>query len=118
LVSVDDGTVTCLSEGGDGDSPIGQGERIAISHDGSWVAFTTRATNLGVPQNDVVLVSTRTGARIAGSAQTTGSVTVPSISTTGAYLAFGSSVPLDVRFASSGMFVRFTEDARAFFWSP
>lgn len=118
LVALDDGSVTCLSEGGDGDSPIGQGERIALSHDGARAAFTTRATNLGVPQNDVVLVSTTTGARTAGSAQTTGSVTVPSISTTGAYLAFGSSVPLDVRFTSSGMFVRFTEDARAFFWGP
>ena len=118
LVSLDDGSVTCLSEGGDGDSPIGQGERIAISRDGAWVAFTTRATNLEAPPNDVVLRNVRTGEIVAGSAQAAGSVSVPSLSATGAYLAFGSSVPLDVRFSSSGMFVRFTEGARAFFWSP
>lgn len=118
LASLDDGSVRCLSEGGDGDSPIGQGERIAISRDGEWVAFTTRATNLGAPQNDVVLMNVRTGETLAGSAQSGGSVSVPSLSTTGAYLAFGSSQPLDARFSSSGMFVRFTEGARAFFWSP
>ena len=34
---------------GNADSPIGQGEKIAISYDGNYAAYSTKATNLGVP---------------------------------------------------------------------
>ena len=40
---------------GSGDSPIGQGEKIAISYNGSWVAFSTNATNLGVHAGNIVM---------------------------------------------------------------
>ena len=32
---------------GDGDSPVGQGERVALSYDGTWMAFRSQASNLG-----------------------------------------------------------------------
>ncbi len=34
---------------GNGDSPIGQGQKIAISYDGQCTAFNTKAKNLGAP---------------------------------------------------------------------
>ena len=46
---------------GNSDSPIGQGEKIAITFDGSWVAFSTNATNLGVPAANIVMHSRLTG---------------------------------------------------------
>jgi hypothetical protein len=45
-----------------------------------------------------------------------GSIGVPSISINAAYVAFGASTSLDARFSSSGLFVRFTDLARAWWW--
>ena len=110
--------VSVASDGtqGNADSPVGQGERVALSFDGQWVAFTTMASNLGVPANNVVLVNAVTGETRALSSSTSGSVGPPAMSRRGAYVTFGASNALDARFASSGLFARFTDLARSWFW--
>jgi Tol biopolymer transport system component len=101
---------------GNADSPIGQGERPALSRDGKWVAFSTQATNLGVGVGNVVMHDRVGGETRVVSTQTGSTVTAPSISATGAYVAFGAGNPLDARFPSSGMFARFTGAGRAWWW--
>jgi hypothetical protein len=88
---------------GNGDSPAGQGEKIAISQDGTAVAFSTSATNLGGSiilkiNNWTETVVISDGSRAAGP---------PSISF-GGYVIFGSGDRLDGRFPSSGIFARST----------
>ena len=101
---------------GNADSPIGQGERVALSSDGRWVAFNTSASNLGTPASNVVMRNWVTGETRVVSSQTGSSVGSVSMSRTGAYVAFGSGSALDGRFSSSGLFVRFTGLARAWWW--
>ncbi|MBI5716842.1 MAG: PD40 domain-containing protein [Burkholderiales bacterium] len=107
---------------GDAASPIGQGERPAISHDGTWIAFTTTATNLGVPTTTTGIGNVLMHHRVTGETRavsdqrSSGSVGVPTISMSGTYVAFGASSFLDARFAASGLFTRFTDLARAWFW--
>lgn len=93
---------------GNEDSPIGQGEKIAISFDGSWVAFSTKATNLGVPAVNVVMHNMKTGENRAVSNVTGSSVGRPTISATGGYVVFGIGSKLDSRFQSSGIFANYT----------
>lgn len=111
--------VSVASDGtqGNADSPVGQGERVALTFDGQWVAFTTLASNLGVPADNVVLVNRVTGQTRAVSSSATGSVGVPAMSRRGAYVTFGASNALDARFAGSGLFARFTDLARTWFWT-
>lgn len=50
VVEVETGKVNVASftddgQPSNGDSPIEQRERVAISYDGSWIAFPTKATN-------------------------------------------------------------------------
>jgi hypothetical protein len=101
---------------GNADSPIGQGERPSLSRDGKWVAFSTQATNLGTGAGNVVMHDRVGGETRVVSSQTGSTVTEPSISFGGAYVAFGTGNPLDARFPSSGMFVRFTGVGRAWWW--
>lgn len=93
---------------GNEDSPIGQGEKIAISFDGSWVAFSTKATNLGVPAVNIVMHNMKTGENRAVSNVTGSSVGRPTISATGGYVVFGIGSKLDSRFQSSGIFANYT----------
>ena len=95
-------------EEGNGDSPIGQGERIALSANGEMMAFTTKATNFGVPENNLVLYSLVTREMKPVSFAKGTYVSTPSISRNGRYVVFGCGQPLDVRFRSSGLFVAFT----------
>lgn len=93
-----------------GDSPVGQGERIAVSSDGAWIAFSTAATNIagiGTGTQNLLLRNTTTDAAIALTASTGfNGVGGPAISGDGRYIGFVSSNQLDPRFASSGVFVR------------
>jgi Tol biopolymer transport system component len=100
---------------GDADSPVGQGERPALSRDGTWVAFTTSATNLGAGAGNVVMHDRTSGATRAVSNQKS-SVGAPSMSYGAAYVAFGAGTPLDARFASTGMFAAYTSVGRAWQW--
>ena len=93
---------------GNSDSPIGQGEKIAITFDGSWVAFSSNATNLGVPAANVVMHNRLTGQNKAVSSVVGSSVGRPSISQSGSYVVFGIGGKLDGRFQSSGIFANYT----------
>jgi hypothetical protein len=93
---------------GNADSPIGQGEKIAISFDGKWVAFSTNATNLGVPAANVVMRNMSTGENRVVSSIIGSSVGRPSMSQAGGYVVFGIGGKLDTRFPSSGIFANYT----------
>lgn len=84
---------------GNGNSPISQGERIPISHDGYWITFTTDATNLG----GKLVVKNIIGGE-THSVQTTGRIGTPTISRDGKCIAFPAGDKLDTRFNSSGIF--------------
>ncbi|EHR69771.1 periplasmic component of the Tol biopolymer transport system [Burkholderiales bacterium JOSHI_001] len=121
VVEVDTGRVVRASVSdagvqGDGDSPLGQGERPALSYDGQWVAFSTRASNLGVPINNVVMRQWATGQTHRVSDLAISTVGAPVMSRKGAYVAFGAGMPRDSRFASTGLFAHYTGVARAFAW--
>ena len=82
---------------GNHDSPIEQGERIAISYDGTWVAFPTKASNLGAPSSNIILYNTQTKTKQLVT-ETRGSyVGRPAISYSGSYVVFGKSEALDQR---------------------
>ncbi|HVE55324.1 MAG TPA: hypothetical protein VNB22_00745 [Pyrinomonadaceae bacterium] len=106
VVEVDSGKVVRMSGGaegkqGNGDSPVGQGEKIAISYDGNLVAFSTKATNLG---GNIILRSLAENKTSAVSTETDSTVSPPAMSRNGGYLVFGSNRRLDSRFQSSGIF--------------
>jgi Tol biopolymer transport system component len=87
---------------------VQQGEKIAISFDGKWVAFSTNASNIGVPATNIVMRNMSTGQNRAASSVVGSSVGRPTISHTGAYIVFGIGGKLDSRFASSGIFANYT----------
>lgn len=99
---------------GNHDSPIEQGERIAISYDGTWVAFPTKATNLGVQSSNIILFNTQTGKKTAVTNTRGSYVGRPVISYSGSYVVFGKSEALDIRSGAAfgesggGIFAHFT----------
>jgi hypothetical protein len=93
---------------GNGDSPVEQGEKIAISFDGKWVAFSTNASNLGAPAANVVLHNMITGQNRAVSSVVGSSVGRPTMSRAAAYIVFGIGGKLDGRYSSSGIFANYT----------
>ncbi len=108
-------SVTSAGVQGNADSPVGQGERIAISYDGSWVAFNTNATNLGTTASNVVMHST--GETRVVSSQSASYASYVAMSRTGAYVSFLTGAQgLDARFNSSGVIARFTGVGRAWWW--
>jgi Tol biopolymer transport system component len=113
VYDINTGTTVIASKAADGkpgnaDSPVEQGEKIAISFDGKWVAFSTNASNLGAPAANIVLHNMSTGENRAASSITGSSVGRPSMSYTGSYIVFGIGGKLDNRFASSGIFANYT----------
>jgi Tol biopolymer transport system component len=107
------GNTVIASKGSDGkpgnaDSPVEQGEKIAISFDGKWVAFSTNASNIGAPAANIVLHNMATGENRAASSVVGSSVGRPAMSYTGAYVVFGIGGKLDSRFPSSGIFANYT----------
>ncbi|MDI1243749.1 MAG: hypothetical protein PSX80_17700, partial [bacterium] len=106
VVEVDSGRITRASAGeanfqGNGDSPITQGEKIAISYDGSWVAFSSKAANLA---GNILMKNIRTGRLLKISDDVSSTVGQPAMSANAAYILFGTSRRLDSRFQSSGVF--------------
>ena len=87
-----------------GDSPISQGGKIALSYDGSTVAFNTAATNLSF---DVLWKHLPSGAVFALPPTASRGAGAPTISASGTKLAYGSSVEgLDIRFPdTNGVYV-------------
>lgn len=113
VYDINSGTTVIASQGVDGkpgnaDSPIGQGEKIAISFDGKWVAFSTNASNIGAPAANIVLRNMATGQNRAVSSVVGSSVGRPTVSYTGAYIVFGIGAKLDGRYPSSGIFANYT----------
>lgn len=92
----------------DGDSPIGQGERIGISYDGTWITYNTNATNMSAPKGNIVKQNTETGEIIVVTKITNGSTARPMISREGNFVVAGCSEKYDSRFSSSGIFVIYT----------
>lgn len=101
---------------GNADSPIGQGERVALSYDGAWVAFSTKASNLGTLADNVVMHNISTGETRVVTSQSGSWVSYVAMSRGAAYVVFGTGSQLDSRFASSGLFARFTGVGRAWWW--
>lgn len=93
---------------GNADSPIEQGEKIAISYDGNWLAFSTKASNIGVPPSNIVLHNMVTGNKRAVSTVVGSNVGRPTISYSAGYVVFGIGAKLDKRFSSSGIFANYT----------
>jgi len=92
----------------DNDSPIEQAEKVAISYDGTWIAFPTKASNLGIPAFNIVLHNRATGKKQVVSNVQGSYVGKPVISYSGSYILFAKASPLDSRFSSSGIFAHFT----------
>ena len=110
-------SVTTSGAQGNADSPSGQGERLALSHDGTWVAFPTTASNLGGAGATNMLMHNRaTGETRAVTSMTSGAVGAASMSRSGAYVVFGASNALDSRFSGTGLFSRFTGVGRSWWW--
>jgi hypothetical protein len=113
VYDIDSGKTVIASNSADGkpgnaDTPIEQGEKIAISFDGKWIAFSTNASNLGVPAANIVMHNMSTGENRVVSAVTGSSVGRPTISQTAGYVVFGIGGKLDSRFPASGIFANYT----------
>ena len=113
VVDVETGAVQIASQTADGqpannDSPIEQADKLAISFDGSWVAFPTKSGNLGTASGNIVLHNMKTGKKQIVSNVEGGYVGRPLITYSGSYVIFSKSTALDSRFSSSGIFVHFT----------
>ena len=113
---------TSAGIGGDGSSPEGQGERIALSHDGQWAAFTTAARNLGAntpptATSSVLMRNWATGQVLSLSDAAYRSPGAVSMTASGAYVAFLSDGQLDPRFSSTGLFARWTGLGNAWWWT-
>ena len=122
VVAIDTGTVVRASvsstdDEGNGDSPVGQGERMSLSYDGKWVAFTTRANNLGTGAGGSNALMRNWETNEIRALTTSGAEGPVSLTRNGAYAAFWAGTALDPRFSgSSGLFARFTGLVRAFTW--
>ena len=93
---------------GNGYSPIGQGEKIAISYNGCQVAFSTNAINLGVPVANIVMHNILTMKNHAVSTLAGSSVGRPVMSPAQGYVIFGIGGKLNSRFPSFGIFANYT----------
>jgi len=94
---------------GNGDTPIGQGEKVAISYDGKWIAFNSKAKNLGTPDYNFFMHNTATGETRAVTTGSDGCLTTqPVMSANASYVVFGMCPKLDSRFQSSGIFAAYT----------
>ncbi len=117
-LSVRRASVGAASVQGNGDSPAGQGERVALSYDGTWMAFTSTSANFGTTVGsgaNVFLRNLGTGElRVLTDASF--GADIPTLSRSAAYVAFGAGAQLDSRYASSGLFVHFTNISRAWWW--
>lgn len=113
VCDVETGAVQLISQTSDGqqgnnDSPIEQADKLAISYDGTWVAFPTKSSNLGTSAGNILMHNLKTGQKHIVSNVSGGYVGRPAISHSGSYVIFSKSSALDARFSSSGIFVHYT----------
>ncbi len=106
---------------GNADSPVGQGERVSLSYDATWVAFSSVSNNLGAGAgttsvSNMLMHNHVTGETRTVTNQNTGSVGPGSMTRSAAYVVFGAASSLDPRFAGSGLFSRFTGADRSWWW--
>ena len=106
VAEIDTGKIIRASEnvdkiGGNYISPSDLDEKIAISYDGKWVAFTTEATNLG---GKMILKNIETGEIIPIITKRSGVFKMLTLSRNGKCVAFSSDQELDKRFRSRGIF--------------
>lgn len=106
LAEIETGKIIRVSEtsagiAGNKDSPIVQGDKIAISYDGKWVAFPTAATNLG---GNIILKNVETGEIQSYGTLGNGGVGTVAISQNGNTIVFPSSEKLDKKYNSNGIF--------------
>jgi hypothetical protein len=121
LVDLDSDEVQRMSvnddgEEGDADSPTGQGERIAISYDGAWLAFSSNATNFGAAESGNIFLRGVEPGELRAVTDLTSGVGAPALSRTGAFVVFGAGSVLDARYDSSGLFAHFTDVALSWWW--
>lgn len=112
VYDIENNTTTRISvnnngEEGNGNSPSGQGERIELSYNGSIAAFTTMASNFGMPANNIAVYNLPAKKIIPVTNVTGTYVSTPSLSRSGRYVVFGCGQPLDSRFSSSGLFAAY-----------
>ncbi len=129
VVDTQTGVTVLASVAGNGsqgfaDSMLAESDRPAISYDGTWVAFTTASTNLGVPVSAagralLLMHNTVTGeTRAVTSGADCCASGSPSMSRSGAYVVFVADGALDPRFSgTAGAFAGFTGLALPFPWS-
>lgn len=91
-----------------GNCPTGQEERIAINFDGKWTAYSSHATNFGVPEDNIMLHNLVTGESRAITNIKGGSVGQPVLSIKANYVLFGTGEKLDKKIYSSGLFAAYT----------
>jgi hypothetical protein len=113
--------VNVSSAGAQANADSGTGsywDYVALSHDATWIAFASRATNLGttVASGLNLFLHNRGTGQTRAITDSTADVDEVSISLNAAYLAFGAGTPLDGRFASTGLFAHFTGIGRAWWW--
>jgi Tol biopolymer transport system component len=101
-------SIKSSGEEGNGDSPIGQGEKIAISNNGNVVAFTSNASNLSAPAGNIFMYDLRQNEMKPLTSVKNASAGPSALSNKGRYAVFGFGSQLDVRFRSTGLFVNFT----------
>jgi hypothetical protein len=125
VADTDTGTVQWASAGirgaaGNGNSPVGQSEKIAISYDGRWVSYTTNSGNLygnSNPGNEnIIMRNLDSGLTKAITNKEGYSFGAPVISHDGTYIVFGSSFRFDDDYPSSGFFSNYTGLNKAFMW--
>lgn len=102
-------SVSGTGQEGNADSPIGQGEKIAISYDGTWTAFNTMATNLGTGAYNFIMHNRTSGeTRAITNSKESCITTQPVMSINGSYVVFGMCTNLDTRFKAAGIFASYT----------
>lgn len=103
-----------------GNSPIGQTDKVAISFDGSWIVFTSNSTNLVSNYNasgdNVFMRNILTGETKALTDKAGNSFGNPVMSRDAGSVVFGSSYRFDSTIPSSGFFSVFTGINRSFWW--
>ena len=121
VVDTQTGAVVRASEDSNGtqgndDSPVRQGEAPSLSYDGTWVSFSSAATNLGAGANNVLMRNLKTGQTRVVSVGNVFDIGKPNLSRNAVYATYGAGSALDARFTEGGLFTTFTGLGKAYFW--
>jgi Tol biopolymer transport system component len=107
---------------GNGNTPVGQSEKVTLSYDGRWIAFTTNSGNITANKNpgneNIVMRNLDSGETIAVTEKEGYSFSAPVLSRDASYILFGSNFRFDDAYPSSGFFSHLTGVGKPFFWLP